>query len=46
MKLKNEIKRKVLLNLLEEYSKTKSIHAACEACALLVEEIESGRLVL
>lgn len=42
----NEVKKAKILALLKDYTETKSIHAACEACALLVEEIESGRLVL
>lgn len=42
----NEVKKAKIMALLKEYTATKSIHAACEACTILVEEIESGRLVL
>lgn len=44
--MKNEIKIKIIEKLLEEYESTRSIHAACSACELLIEEIKAGRLVL
>lgn len=46
MKLKNEIKRKLIVKLLQEYKKTRSISAACDACDLLNEEIDSGEIML
>jgi len=42
----NEVKKAIIISLLKEYNESKSIHAACSACEILVEEIESGRLVL
>lgn len=42
----NEVKKAKLLALVNEYENTKSIHAACEACTLILEEIKAGRLVL
>ena len=42
----NEVKKAKLLALINEYDATKSIHAACEACTLLIEEIKAGRIML
>lgn len=42
----NEVKKAKLLALINEYENTKSIHAACEACTLLIEEIKAGRIML
>lgn len=42
----NQVKAKSILKLLEDYDKNKSIHSACEACTLILEEIKAGRLVL
>ena len=42
----NEVKKAKLLALINEYENTKSIHAACEACTLLIEEIKGGRIML
>lgn len=42
----NEVKKAKLLALIKEYDETKSIHAACEACTLLIEEIKAGRIML
>lgn len=42
----NEIKKKTIIKLIKDFEKTRSIDSACTACDLLIEELNSGRLVL
>lgn len=42
----NEIKKKTIIKLLKDFEKTRAIVSACDACDLLIEELNSGRLVL
>ena len=42
----NEIKRSVIIKLLRDFERTKSIHTACTVCDILIEELNAGRLTL
>lgn len=42
----NEIKRSAIIKLLKDFEKNRSIAAACEACDLIIDELNSGRLML
>lgn len=42
----NKIKRSVIIKLLKDFEKTRSIDSACSACDLLIAELNAGRLML
>lgn len=42
----NEIKRNVIIKLLKNFEKNRSIADACDACDILIEELNAGRLML
>lgn len=42
----NKIKRSVIIKLLKDFEKTRSIDAACSACDLIIAELNAGRLML
>ena len=42
----NEIKKRIIEKLLKDFEKTRSIHSACMACNLLIEELNNGTLNL
>lgn len=42
----NQIKRNVIIKLLKEFEKTRSITSACDACDILIEELNAGRLTI
>lgn len=42
----NEIKRSAIIKLLKDFEKTRSIDSACNACDLIIAELNAGRLML
>lgn len=42
----NEIKKRVIVKLLKDFEKTRSIHSACMACDLLIQDLNNGTLNL
>lgn len=42
----NAVKIKMIKKLLRDFEINRSIVSACDACDLLIEELNSGRLVL